>query len=870
MANINIGGRLHSTATGNTVVGANEILDDSINKKQNEINAETYRLVENINNSLKNLSPEQIEALSVAEKANNNEIKLGYFECETERDIAAKVITNAAGYILSKGGSIKIKMINDNIASNVTLNINSTGAKTLYYNNELVSPTNTWKNNEIIEVYYDGNNYYANNIECIEKFATGEKIKEVGIDDKPTAESENLIKSGGVYTSLKGLELDINTKIAKLENAGYQFVGVATKDTNPNTPDTRVFYIADGKGVYTNFDGISVTEDDIVILYYDTAWHKVETGIASNNKLVELYIQINGKEVTENFRDGYYVNMNSATIGNTYSYDINYAGQAEGTRCYKISTTIGEKYVIKGNGISNYAGLFVLTGNENIVLQKIGTIDSRQNPVILDITENGFLYVNLVSYNAETDKVIRLDTSKTIGIAEDVKKLITQPVIEQAEVIDDGNSLLLTKKGGEFITFSPKNNIDENAIPKYYLLRKSINLFDGNYILGSMAPSTGILIDNTEVTRTYRTSDFIEVEEGASYKCSTANEFGNRTYNNVFWTCYDETKTLIAGQEDVKKNALTIPQGCKFIRISGQFVSNMNENTAEWMVYKYKNADGKFTLESIFFGLTAKSILFDHMYSPKGYIEHIPNILHMNRKTYVALGDSLCDFSVFPEYVGYLLGIDVVNGGFGGCRMSDTHPQETYKAFGLVPIVDAIVSGDWSRQEAVLTTHTGEASSSSTWVERVNKLKALDFRDVAVLSISYINNDYASSIQTSEKDSSDTSTIFGALNYAIEKLTTAFPYIQIVVISPIFRTKLNSNEINVETYRTGAGYTMPELVSKEKECCDYNHYEFLDAYHGLGINKHNSSTMLLADGTHLDYEAIRRIGRLVAGYIFTH
>ena len=41
MANINIGGRLHSTATGNTVAGANEILDDSKGKKQSVINQET-------------------------------------------------------------------------------------------------------------------------------------------------------------------------------------------------------------------------------------------------------------------------------------------------------------------------------------------------------------------------------------------------------------------------------------------------------------------------------------------------------------------------------------------------------------------------------------------------------------------------------------------------------------------------------------------------------------------------------------------------------------------------------------------------------------------------------------------------------------
>ena len=40
MANIDIGGRLHSTATGNVVAGANEILDDNEQKKQSEINAE--------------------------------------------------------------------------------------------------------------------------------------------------------------------------------------------------------------------------------------------------------------------------------------------------------------------------------------------------------------------------------------------------------------------------------------------------------------------------------------------------------------------------------------------------------------------------------------------------------------------------------------------------------------------------------------------------------------------------------------------------------------------------------------------------------------------------------------------------------------
>lgn len=79
-----------------------------------------------------------------------------------------------------------------------------------------------------------------------------------------------------------------NTEINTLRNAGYLFAGIATIDTNPETPDAKVFYIANGKGTYANFGGLGVTEDEVVILYYDSAWHKVATGIASQEKLSEL------------------------------------------------------------------------------------------------------------------------------------------------------------------------------------------------------------------------------------------------------------------------------------------------------------------------------------------------------------------------------------------------------------------------------------------------------------------------------------------------------------------------------------------------------------------------------------------------------
>lgn len=87
-------------------------------------------------------------------------------------------------------------------------------------------------------------------------------------------------------------ETDRKAAVAALQslidilNSGYQFMGVATPETNPSTPDQKVFYIANGKGVYANFGGIEVAEGEVFILYYDTAWRKVATGIASESDAI--------------------------------------------------------------------------------------------------------------------------------------------------------------------------------------------------------------------------------------------------------------------------------------------------------------------------------------------------------------------------------------------------------------------------------------------------------------------------------------------------------------------------------------------------------------------------------------------------------
>lgn len=106
----------------------------------------------------------------------------------------------------------------------------------------------------------------------------------------------NIKQNGNQEITGQILNSVLNQMVTTL-GAGYQFAGVATIATNPGSPDAKVFYIANGKGTYEKFGGINVTEDEVVVLYWDTAWHKVATGIASQEKLSELRQEVEGETI---------------------------------------------------------------------------------------------------------------------------------------------------------------------------------------------------------------------------------------------------------------------------------------------------------------------------------------------------------------------------------------------------------------------------------------------------------------------------------------------------------------------------------------------------------------------------------------------
>lgn len=112
--------------------------------------------------------------------------QIGYYECDTAAGTAAKAIT-VANYNLFAGGSMKVKFVNKNTANNATLNINSQGAKALYYQGERASSTNSWDEDEVVDIYYDGTNYYANNV----KGGSGSGVYDVSVEHPTSGPNED-------------------------------------------------------------------------------------------------------------------------------------------------------------------------------------------------------------------------------------------------------------------------------------------------------------------------------------------------------------------------------------------------------------------------------------------------------------------------------------------------------------------------------------------------------------------------------------------------------------------------------------------------------------------------------------------------------
>lgn len=82
---------------------------------------------------------------------------IAYAECSTAASVNAKTATIVAGtFSLTKGARVTVKFTYANSVSNATLNINTSGAKTIRYGNSNLSSSQYWVAGQALEFVYDG------------------------------------------------------------------------------------------------------------------------------------------------------------------------------------------------------------------------------------------------------------------------------------------------------------------------------------------------------------------------------------------------------------------------------------------------------------------------------------------------------------------------------------------------------------------------------------------------------------------------------------------------------------------------------------------------------------------------------------------
>lgn len=178
--------------------------------------------------------------------------------------------------------------------------------------------------------------------------------------------------------------------------------------------------------------------------------------------------------------------------------------------------------------------------------------------------------------------------------------------------------------------------------------------------------------------------------------------------------------------------------------------------------------------------------------------------------------------------------------------------SDAYDAFGMYALANSISTGDFAVQETALNNYS---SFPSYFASSLDRLKNIDFNDVDIVTIAYGTNDFTSSrVLSNASNDYDISTYAGALRYSIETLSNAYPNLEIVVCTPLYRFWMDSNgnfTDDSNTHTNTIGKILPEYVQCAEDVAKEYDLFVIDYYNDVGINKNNRSKYFSGlDGCH--------------------
>lgn len=340
--------------------------------------------------------------------------------------------------------------------------------------------------------------------------------------------------------------------------SGYQFVGVATPETNPGTPDQRVVYLATS-GTYPNFGPTTIPAGNLAVLYYDTSWH------------YSLF------ETTSKFMSGEDVNevsiVNDLNTGGAHNVLSAEQGKILGNKLDLGFVDVDNSQFLK-NGTINSSGNYTSNTSAKIYWYPI----KAGQRIVFYVTASSTAYC-VLSFSTLPDP-----TSFNM-----IMMYVTNGNYYSYVAPSDGYAFVLIETGasGKVWMVNPQEpQLNEFGVKKYTFGENAVQKYVGSAVTDTSLWGSGFLTSTGSITSGsgyHYTKDYIPVLQGSYIQA------GMTFSGNARLCYYDANKTFLSAVSTGNATGSTvraIPTNAAYMRFC---MSNTNTDRLSFI---YQN-EGK-------------------------------------------------------------------------------------------------------------------------------------------------------------------------------------------------------------------------------------------------------------------------------------
>lgn len=778
-----------------------------------------------------------------------NETTVGYYECTTAGSTPEKTITIDSSVSLSVRISCKVKFAEKNTGANATMNINNTGAKPLFYNGVRAAANNSWYQNEIVDLYFDGTNYQAKS--CADTLEYDVSLHQTHEITEVTTTTRTVVYNGDVTSGWEN-----ETSVSDSSVNGYTRTETNTGKDN----DT------------TTVDGPTAK--------YDTASNKTSVVYVTKRTLTHVVNDYTFDEavnaVPMSYRHG---GLKLRFISNSNGYGGKYV-------CY----------FLKKSDWSNSISDWEKTNLENEVKELDLIVNGIEDELIAEMDSNPHTAYTFLPNPLLLGEKYRAEMNVTYS---QWTRILFSKVGTDSSESSDKYIILEKNTIGNYEVYGTapdpsiypyiayqKNGVSNKSTAKLYkslyqegLEKKVQEIQDGlmiekkdniNLIINSLYVYNGLFSQNSAWATKYIYGKrgyryFVDVQtttKGIQLSTSKSTPASNTPTQLIAGSFNETTLTSVVDVNDPCYIAISYAK-------SGEVSISIKEEISKTEEVRVRALplSGR---KVLMFGDSITQLPLDVADGAKGIVEYFSDVT----------------------------GANGIRGAFGGSHLrarrivnsvddidlndSSVEMQEHAKAtLDLVYIVKALCEQDFSLQDRAMewyelnrTTDDGVDNSWTYWANIINVLKSLDMSTINAFTIFIGTNDYSNNVPLNDDDhtpseSTNIQRENGAWNYILEQLSTTYPSIPIFIFTPIVRID-SSTSVWIPDTPNGAGLTLRQYAENTIAAAKRFYIPVCDLMEELGWNKFNFwSFFNSGDGTH-PRKGFQHIGTKMASFVTSH